>query len=94
MSLMGILIMILIAALTGAVGQALGRFSLDGLLGATLVGFIGAFFGVWLADQAHLPRLLDIVIEGRAFPLVWAAIGAVLLSIAFNALAGRRRLAG
>ncbi len=91
MSLLGFIILILIAAVAGAIGQALGGFSFGGFLGAILVGFVGAFLGMWIAGQLGLPDFLSIVVDGRAFPIIWAIIGAAILSFVFSLLAGHRR---
>lgn len=90
MSLMGFLILLVIAAVAGALGQALAGYSIGGCIGSILVGFIGAFVGTWLASQLGLPQFFTISVEGQPFPVVWAVIGAALLSFIFGLL-GRRR---
>jgi uncharacterized membrane protein YeaQ/YmgE (transglycosylase-associated protein family) len=71
---------LIIAAVAGAVGQALAGYSLGGCIISILVGFIGAYIGMWLANQLGLPELLTINIDGQPFPVVWAIIGSAILT--------------
>jgi uncharacterized membrane protein YeaQ/YmgE (transglycosylase-associated protein family) len=93
LSLLEILILVVIAAVCGALGQALAGYSLGGLLITIVVGFIGALLGVWLAGLAGLPELFVISVGGEPFPVVWSIIGSALLALLFG-LASRRRYAG
>jgi uncharacterized membrane protein YeaQ/YmgE (transglycosylase-associated protein family) len=91
MSLLGLLILIVIAAVTGAIGQTLAGYSLGGCLGSILVGFIGAFLGMWIANTLGLPEIFTIMVEGQAFPVVWSIIGSAILSFVFGLIGSRRR---
>jgi uncharacterized membrane protein YeaQ/YmgE (transglycosylase-associated protein family) len=90
MTLVGFLILVLIAAICGSIGQAIAGFSRGGCLAATVVGFIGALLGMWLGQQLGLPQYFTITIEGQPFPVLWAIIGSALFS-AFLALLSNRR---
>lgn len=90
MTLVGFLLLLLIAAVAGALGQALAGYSIGGCLASVIIGFVGAWLGVWLAGQFGLPEFFTIVVEGQPFPLVWAVIGAAIVSFIFGLL-GRRR---
>ena len=92
MSLVGFLVLLLIAAIAGSLGQALAGYSVGGCLGAIIFGFVGAWLGVWIAGQFGLPQFFTLIIDGQPFPVVWAVIGAALLSLLFGLL-GRRRYA-
>mgnify|MGYP001043538477 CR=1 FL=1 len=81
MTLIEILILLLIAAVAGAIGQALAGYSLGGLLVSIVVGFLGALLGSWLARELGLPELLTLNVGGQPFPVVWAIIGAFLVSL-------------
>jgi len=81
MTLTGLIILLLIAGIVGAIGQALSGNSVGGLFTSILVGFIGAYIGVWLAGQLGLPELFSISIDGDAFPIVWGIVGAAILSM-------------
>jgi uncharacterized membrane protein YeaQ/YmgE (transglycosylase-associated protein family) len=89
MSILEFLILLVIAAICGAVGQALAGYSLGGLLITIVVGFIGALLGTWLARALGLPELLMINVGGQPFPILWAIIGSALFT-AIIALFTRR----
>jgi uncharacterized membrane protein YeaQ/YmgE (transglycosylase-associated protein family) len=90
MSLMGFLILVVIAAIAGTIGQALAGYSMGGCLASILIGFIGAFVGMWLANTLGLPELFAINIDGQPFPVVWSIIGSTLLALIFGLLTRRR----
>lgn len=90
LSLLGLILLIVIAAVAGAIGQALVGYRRGGILLAAAVGFIGAIIGMWLSRELGLPRLLTVQIEGQAFPFVWSIIGAMLLSLLIGLLSRRR----
>jgi uncharacterized membrane protein YeaQ/YmgE (transglycosylase-associated protein family) len=90
MSLLGVLVLVLIAAVCGAIGQALVGYSVGGCLVSAVVGLVGAFLGHWLARQLGLPPLLEIQVDGQSFPIVWSIVGSVIL-VAIAALFSRRR---
>ena len=90
MTLIGFLTLLVIAAVAGALGQALAGYSIGGCLASVIIGFVGAWLGVWLAGQFGLPDFFTIVVDGQPFPVVWAVIGAAILSFIFGLL-GRRR---
>ncbi len=91
MTLMGFIVLLVIAAVAGALGQVLAGYSVGGCLASILIGFIGAFLGLWLARQLGLPEFFTIVVDGEPFPLVWAIIGSAILSLIFGLIGGRRR---
>lgn len=90
MTLLGFVLLALIAAVTGAIGQAIAGFSIGGCLMSSIIGFVGALIGSWLSNQFGLPELLTINIQGQPFPIVWATIGAALLTAVLGVI-GRRR---
>jgi uncharacterized membrane protein YeaQ/YmgE (transglycosylase-associated protein family) len=90
MTIVGFLILLLIAAVAGALGQSLAGYSVGGCIGSILVGFIGAWLGLFLARQLGLPEFFTVVVDGQTFPIVWAIIGSALLAFIFG-LFGRRR---
>lgn len=90
MSLTGLLVLLLIAAIAGAVGQAIAGYSLGGCLVSAGVGLIGALVGGWLAGALGLPEFLVFSIGGWSFPVVWAIIGATLFTLVIGMLTRRR----
>lgn len=93
MTLLELLILLLIAAIAGGLGQALSGYSLGGCLISIVVGFIGAFLGLWLARGLGLPEPFPISVGGSTFPLLWAIIGSALFSAILGVLSrgGTRR---
>jgi uncharacterized membrane protein YeaQ/YmgE (transglycosylase-associated protein family) len=81
MSLLGFLILLIIAAVCGALGQAIAGYSLGGFLVSVVVGFVGAWLGAWLAGQLGLPELFVISVDGQPFPILWAVIGSAVLAL-------------
>lgn len=65
----------IIAAVAGSLGQALAGYSLGGCLISAVVGFIGAFLGLWLSRQLGLPAPLTVTVDGEPFPILWSIIG-------------------
>ena len=90
MTVVEFIILLVIAAVAGAIGQSLGGYKQGGILLAIILGFIGAFLGAWLARNLGLPSLLPVTVGGVTFPIVWAIIGAALL-VGVIGLAGRGR---
>ena len=81
MSLVGFLVLIVVAAICGAIGQAIAGYSTGGFLVSIVVGFIGAYLGVWLSQQFGLPELFVVNVDGQPFPIVWSVIGSAILAI-------------
>ncbi|HJW17777.1 MAG TPA: hypothetical protein VJ499_11680 [Flavisolibacter sp.] len=92
MTLFGFLILLIIAAICGAIGQSLAGYDLGGCLVSIVVGFIGAYIGLWIAAKFALPKIWEISIEGRPFPIVWAIIGSALFTLVMALL--RRAFVG
>lgn len=90
MTLIGLIVLVVIAAIAGALGQAIAGYSLGGCLISSVVGFIGAFIGIWFARQLGLPELFNITVEGETFPVMWAIIGSALFAAIIGLLTRRR----
>jgi uncharacterized membrane protein YeaQ/YmgE (transglycosylase-associated protein family) len=81
MTLIEFLVLLLVAAICGGIGQSLAGYSLGGCLVSIVVGFIGAYIGIWLAGKLGLPEIFAINIGGKTFPIVWSVIGAALFTL-------------
>jgi uncharacterized membrane protein YeaQ/YmgE (transglycosylase-associated protein family) len=90
MTLLGFLLLLLIAAVCGALGQAIAGYSLGGLLVSVVVGVIGAFIGLWVARQFALPEVFVVTIDGEPFPVLWSIIGSFLFALVVGLLTRRR----
>jgi uncharacterized membrane protein YeaQ/YmgE (transglycosylase-associated protein family) len=91
MALIDLLILLIVAAICGSLGQALVGFSRGGCLVAVALGFIGALLGFWLKDLAGLPEPLMLRVGGSNFPVVWSVIGSALFVAVISFLSGRRQ---
>ena len=90
MTLLDVVVLLLIAGLCGALGQAITGFSRGGCLVSIALGFVGAILGMWLARQLGLPELFSIRIGTTSFPIIWSIIGSALF-VAIISLLTRRR---
>ena len=94
LTLIEALILLLIAALCGGIGQSLVNYSAGGCLASTFVGIIGAYLGLWIAREFGLPVLFAVNIGGQPFPIIWSVIGstifAAILGLINRSISGRR----
>ena len=80
MTLVGFLILLLIAAICGGIGQSLAGYDLGGCLVSIVVGFIGAYIGLWIAGKMGLPDFFTVNVDGKPFPIIWAIIGSAIFT--------------
>jgi uncharacterized membrane protein YeaQ/YmgE (transglycosylase-associated protein family) len=78
MTILDLILLLIIAGICGALGQAIGGFSRGGCLVSIALGFIGALLGMWLARQLGLPELFPVQIGTTSFPIIWSIIGSAL----------------
>jgi uncharacterized membrane protein YeaQ/YmgE (transglycosylase-associated protein family) len=90
MTLMGFLVLLLVAGICGSIGQAIAGYSAGGCFVSIALGFIGALIGMWMSRKLGLPELFVISIGGERFPVIWSIIGAALF-VAVLSLVTRRR---
>jgi uncharacterized membrane protein YeaQ/YmgE (transglycosylase-associated protein family) len=90
MTLMGFLVLLVVAGICGSIGQAIAGYSAGGCFVSIALGFIGALIGMWMSRKLGLPELFVISIGGERFPVIWSIIGAALF-VAVLSLVTRRR---
>jgi uncharacterized membrane protein YeaQ/YmgE (transglycosylase-associated protein family) len=90
MTILDVIVLLLIAGLCGALGQAITGFSRGGCLVSIALGFVGAILGMWLARQLGLPELFAIQIGTTSFPIIWSIIGSALFVAVISLLTRRR----
>ncbi len=90
MTLMEFFVLLLIAGIAGAVGQSIAGYELGGCLVSIVVGFIGAYIGMWLAREFGLPEFLVITIDREAFPVIWSVIGSAIFALIVGIVTSRR----
>ena len=84
MDLVQLLVLLLIAAVCGAIGQSLVGYSVGGCLVSIVVGVIGAYLGLWVARQFGLPEIFSVNIGGQSFPILWSILGSALFAAALG----------
>jgi uncharacterized membrane protein YeaQ/YmgE (transglycosylase-associated protein family) len=72
--------LLLIAAICGGIGQSIAGYNVGGCLVSIVVGFIGAYIGLWVAGKMGLPDFFTVNIEGKPFPIIWAIIGSAIFT--------------
>ncbi|HEX8096701.1 MAG TPA: hypothetical protein VF507_01640 [Pyrinomonadaceae bacterium] len=90
MTLIDLIILLVVAGLCGALGQAISGYSRGGCLVSIALGFIGALIGMWIARAMKLPELFVLPIGGTKFPIIWAIIGSTIF-VAVISLISRSR---
>jgi uncharacterized membrane protein YeaQ/YmgE (transglycosylase-associated protein family) len=77
-SILEVIVLIIVAAVCGSLGMAIGGYSRGGCLVAIALGFIGALLGMGLARALSLPELFVLELGGTQFPIIWSIIGSAL----------------
>jgi len=78
MTIWEFLILLLVAGIGWAVGQAITGALRGGILVSIALGFIGALLGMWIARAMSLPELFNLQIGETHFPIIWSIIGAAI----------------
>jgi len=92
MTVVSLVILLAIAAVAGSLGQSLAGYSVGGCLMSIVVGFIGAFLGLWVARALSLPEPLPVSVGGEVFPVLWSVIGSALFCAVLGLIARSRRI--
>ena len=90
MSLVHLVILLLIAGVCGALGKTLAGSHTGGFVLSIVLGFIGAFVGMWLARKLSLPVFFEVRIDGQPFPVVWSILGAALVVAVVSAITRKK----
>jgi len=78
MGLVDFLILAVVAAICGMIGQAITGYSGRGCLLSAIIGYIGALLGHWMGSKQELPAPIPVPIGDTTFPVVWSIIGSAL----------------
>src|SRR5512134_3839978 len=90
MTLPELILLILIAAVVGAIGRQIAGGTRGGLLVSTVVGFVGAVLGPWIAQQLRLAEPLVVRVDGHSIGILWSIVGAALFVALIHLASGRR----
>jgi uncharacterized membrane protein YeaQ/YmgE (transglycosylase-associated protein family) len=80
MSLGQVIVYVVIAILCGFLGQRIAGRHVGGFLVSLVVGLLGSMLGGYLAAWLHAPEPLRLRIGGQSIPLLWAIVGATLVT--------------
>jgi uncharacterized membrane protein YeaQ/YmgE (transglycosylase-associated protein family) len=92
MVILDFLLLLVVAAIVGALGQGLAGYSSGGCMTSMLIGFIGALIGTWLSRALRLPELFTVHVGPAPFPILWSIIGAALFVAVLALLRYPRRI--
>jgi uncharacterized membrane protein YeaQ/YmgE (transglycosylase-associated protein family) len=92
MSLTSLLVLLVIAAICGAIGRTLAGGG-GGLITSIAIGFIGALLGPWLAHLVNVSEPLMVRVGGEPFPVVLSIVGAAIFVACLHLLSRRRLFA-
>jgi len=90
----GVLILLLIAGICGAIGRSVAGGTQGGFLVSIVVGFLGALVGSSIAHALHLPALWTVIVDRHPFPILWSIVGAAVFVALVHLVSGgfsRRR---
>lgn len=90
-TLTGLLVLLIIAGVCGALGRAMGGGTGGGFFVSVALGFVGALLGTFVAHAMHLPELLVVAVDRHPFPILWSIIGAALFVALLHLIGGRPR---
>jgi uncharacterized membrane protein YeaQ/YmgE (transglycosylase-associated protein family) len=92
MSIGSLLVLLLVAGICGAIGQAIAGYEHGGCLASIALGFIGAMLGTLVADWLGLPEMFRVNIDGKRFPIIWAILGSAIFVAFLSLFTWRRRV--
>lgn len=90
MSIVDLILLLLVAGIIGALGQAVGGYSSSGCAMSIVIGFVGAIIGRWAKHAFGLPELYVIKVGHANFPLIWSVLGAAAFVLILRLILGRR----
>jgi uncharacterized membrane protein YeaQ/YmgE (transglycosylase-associated protein family) len=78
-----LIVLLVIAAICGALGQAISGVSRGGIFVSIALGFIGALLGMWIARAMALPEPIPVQIgeAGTTFPVIWSIVGSAIFLV-------------
>jgi uncharacterized membrane protein YeaQ/YmgE (transglycosylase-associated protein family) len=91
MTLGAILVLLIVAACCGSLGQAIAGYSHGGCFASCALGFIGALVGIFVARALKLPEIFALNIGGTSFPVVWSIMGSALFVAVLSLVQRGRR---
>ncbi len=78
MTLTEFFLLLVVAGISGSIGQAISGYTRSGCITSIAIGFIGATIGVWIARELSLPEFFMLSFGTQKFPVVWSILGSAL----------------
>jgi uncharacterized membrane protein YeaQ/YmgE (transglycosylase-associated protein family) len=88
LTLTGLLVLLIVAGICGAIGRAMGGGTGGGFLVSIALGFVGALLGTFIAQHFRLPELLTVSVDAHPFPVLWSIIGAAVFVALLHLIGG------
>jgi uncharacterized membrane protein YeaQ/YmgE (transglycosylase-associated protein family) len=92
MNVLEFLILLVMAGVLGVVAQQI-LGTKYGMVVSVIFGIVGAFLGRQLAKWFHFPAYFSITIGDTSVPVLWALIGALLVTFGAGIIAKSNRKA-
>ena len=93
MGLVDFLLLLVVAAIIGAIGEAIAGYSAGGCAMSAVIGFIGAMIGSWLERSFPILPKTTVTVAHHPFPIVGSILGAALFVLVLRLILGRRAVA-
>jgi uncharacterized membrane protein YeaQ/YmgE (transglycosylase-associated protein family) len=90
MSVEALLVLLFIAGICGGLGSSIAGYTHVGCFGSIVLGFVGAYLGIFIARELHLPQLFVFHVGRQAFPVVWSIVGSAVFVAVLGFLTRRR----
>ena len=86
MTLLGLLILLIVAAICGSIGAALAGYTTRGCLTKIILGLIGALIGTWISRELGIRDFLYL----ERIPIFWSIIGSAVFVALISILSGSK----
>lgn len=86
MTLLGLLILLIVAAVCGSIGAALAGYTTQGCITKIILGLIGALIGTWISRELGIRDFLYL----ERIPIFWSIIGSTIFVALISVLVPRR----
>lgn len=87
MTLLGFFILLIVAAVCGAIGISIAGYSPKGCLTNIILGLVGGLIGTWLSRELGIRDFLYI----QGIPILWSIVGSALFVAVIGSLTGRKK---
>ena len=90
MTVLGFLVLLVVAAVCGSAGAGLAGYSTRGCFTNIVLGLVGALIGTWLSRELGIRDFLYF----QRIPIFWSIVGSALFVVVIGSLTGKREKRG